>query len=465
MTPHSLIRRARLRIPYATPALLALAMLLAACGGGGGGTKASDVAGAASQPTTASTPSGWATPRTLPVTPVAADFKVQDPRFDALPGARAIFGTYDGGGYQIEVPDNWNGSVVYFAHGFRGNGAELTVSPPPLRQYLVSNGYAWAASSYSANGYRPGIAARDTLALRDVVAEKIGAPKRSYLYGQSMGGNVATVSLEQYPTAYDGALAECGALSGQGIVDYFFSWGALGGYFSGTDLTSATTDASLMTSIMRTKVAPALGVAESLTPKGEAFADAIENLTGGPRPYFREGFTANYLFNFVLLVNAVAVPGASNAVAQNADTRYAVSDGASVTTEQLNREIPRVAANPRFQDREQYPEFGPPSGKIERPLLTIHGTGDLFVPISLEQQYRRAVDAAGAGGYLVQRAIRRPSHCAFTDAERQRAFDDLVSWVERGEKPAGEDLLGDLTNAGRPFTLPLAEDDPGGITP
>jgi hypothetical protein len=47
----------------------------------------------------------------------------------------------------------------------------------------------------------------------------------------------------------------------------------------------------------------------------------------------------------------------------------------------------------------------------------------------------------------------------------QRAFDDLVSWVERGEKPAGEDLLGDLTNAGRPFTLPLAEDDPGGLAP
>jgi hypothetical protein len=65
----------------------------------------------------------------------------------------------------------------------------------------------------------------------------------------------------------------------------------------------------------------------------------------------------------------------------------------------------------------------------------------------------------------VQRAVRRPGHCAFTDAERQRAFEDLVAWVERGTKPAGEDLLGDLRDAGRAFTVPLAGDDPGGESP
>ena len=45
--------------------------------------------------------------------------------------------------------------LVMWAHGFRGSGPELTVDSPPdgLRQYLVEHGYAWAASSYTENGY------------------------------------------------------------------------------------------------------------------------------------------------------------------------------------------------------------------------------------------------------------------------------------------------------------------------
>jgi pimeloyl-ACP methyl ester carboxylesterase len=449
----------------ATALLLAAGIAAAACGGGGSKQAATTGAGTPVSTARAASHDGWATPITLPVTPVASQFTVKDPKLEALPGARVITGTYDGGGYQIELPYAWNGDVVYFAHGFRGNGPDLTISQPPLREYLVQHGYAWAASSYSQNGYHPGTGARDTLALRDVFAQQVGEPKRGYLYGQSMGGNVVTVSLETYPTAYDGAVAECGSLSGQGIVDYIFSWGALGGYFSGVDVTAQTTDYGKLGDSLKNKVVPALGSPANLTPKGQGFASAIQHLTGGPRPYFREGFGANYFFNFVLLVNAVAVPGAANAVAQNADTQYAVSDGLSVSSDQLNREIARVQANPVYQDRATYPEFGAPTGKIQRPLLTLHGTGDLFVPISMEQIYRRAVDAAGAGDLLVQRAVRRGGHCAFTETERERAFEDMVTWVRQGQKPAGEDLLGDLTDAGRAFTSPLGDDDPGGIAP
>ena len=443
---------------FSLAALIAIGLALSGCSGG---TKARSASTAATPSpavsTTAAGPGdGWATAQALPVTPVAVAFQPKDPAFEALPGARAIFGTYEGGAYEIEVPDAWNGDVVYFAHGFRGNGPELTISAPPLREFLIAHGYAWAASSYSENGYNPGAGARDTYALRDIFASKVGAPSHSYLYGQSMGGNVVTISLENYPLVYDGALSECGALSGQGIVDYFLSWGALGGYLSGTDLTTQTTDAGKLAVTLKDVVAPALGSLDSLTPAGKEFASAIEHLTGGPRPYFREGLKLNYLFNFVLLLQAVAVPGAANAAAQNADTRYAVAEGLPIGSDQLNREIPRVRANPAYQDRARYPEYGTPTGKIQRPLLTLHGTGDLFVPISMEQIYRRAVDAAGTGDLLVQRAVRRAGHCAFTD---------LVAWVREGRKPAGEDLQGDLSDVGRAFTVSLGDDDPGTLEP
>ena len=117
------------RRPAATIALiLALGALFAA--GCSGASK--DASGTAEQSATAVSTSvtadatgaardGWKTPITLPVTPVALSFEDTDPKFEVLPGARAFYGEYSGGVYEIEAPDNWNGDVVYFAHGFRGN--------------------------------------------------------------------------------------------------------------------------------------------------------------------------------------------------------------------------------------------------------------------------------------------------------------------------------------------------------
>jgi pimeloyl-ACP methyl ester carboxylesterase len=411
----------------------------------------------------ASGASSFAPAKQLPVTPVAQTYTVADPKFDPLPGARAIYGEDSGGAYQIEVPDSWNGDVVYFAHGFRANAPQLTVNAPPMREYLVRQGYAWAASSYSKNGYEPGAGARDTYALRDVFAQKVGTPNHQYLYGQSMGGHVVALSLERYPTAYDGALSECGVVAGNQILDYFISWGALAGYFSGTDLTTAATDARLLGDALGKQITPALGTAGKLTAQGKAFEDAVQNLTGGPRPFFDEGFAAQYGMNFLVLLDAAAHPAPANAAAQNATTAYRL-DAPFGSSDALNRAIPRVSANPAYRDPAAYPEFAPESGKIQRPLLTIHGTGDLFVPISQEQSYRKIVDAAGAGNLLVQRAIRSAGHCNFSEQEREQAFNDLVSWVTQGKKPAGDDLLGDLRDIGRQFTTPLDPADPGTVT-
>ena len=82
--------------------------------------------------------------------------------FDPLAGASTQWGVHAGAAYLIEVPDNWNGDLVLYAHGFRGVGPELTVDPPRIRAHLIANGYAWASSSYRANGYVPGTGAHDT---------------------------------------------------------------------------------------------------------------------------------------------------------------------------------------------------------------------------------------------------------------------------------------------------------------
>jgi hypothetical protein len=111
-----------------------------------------------------------------------------------------------------------------------------------------------------------------------------------------------------------------------------------------------------------------------------------------------------------------------------------------------------------------FDELVPFDGQIQRPLLTMHGTGDLYVPIHLERTLRHAVMEAKHDDLLVQRIYRIAGHCGFNEAEQARSFDDLVRWVRQGTKPQGDDIFSNLRDAGRTFTNPLREGDPGGVT-
>ena len=44
-----------------------------------------------------------------------------------------------------------------------------------------------------------------------------------------------------------------------------------------------------------------------------------------------------------------------------------------------------------------------------------------------------------------------------------KSFDDLSAWVHNGTKPAGDEVFGDLSDAGRIYTEPLRPNDPGGL--
>jgi len=76
-------------------------------------------------------------------------------------------GTLGESAYLINVPPDWNGGLVLFAHGYQGEGAgKGTVQSEPLDDHLTKRGYAWAASGYRAWGYRPDWFLLDLLALR-----------------------------------------------------------------------------------------------------------------------------------------------------------------------------------------------------------------------------------------------------------------------------------------------------------
>lgn len=394
--------------------------------------------------------------------PSGAVYTAAPAEFEPLDGATAHTGSLGAAVYRVEMPADWNGDLVLYAHGYRGETTQLTVTNPPraLREELIAEGYAWAASSYSENGYVPGLGADDTLALKREFEAQFGAPARTYLYGESMGGAVIALSLENFADDYDGALAVCGALGGQEVIDYLAAWALLAEYLTGVSLPLGETARNISPTTLLS-LSSALGSPESPTEKGAQFLSAIRMLTGGPRPFFLEGMTEQYVANFAyLLVDPTRQLPVTKA-ATNDGVVYEIEDGLGLDSAALNAAVRRLAADPAVRDAARHPDRVPTTAQISDPLLTLHGTGDLFVPISQEIAYLAKAKAAGTDGNLVQRAIRAPGHCDFSPEELTAAWNDLVAWVEDGARPVGDDLSGDLTDIGMAFTDPLREGDPG----
>jgi pimeloyl-ACP methyl ester carboxylesterase len=402
------------------------------------------------------------------ITPVPCSDKqwqFGDAAFEALPAAKAYFGKYDGGLYRIEIPDTWNGELVLYAHGYVAeagqNGTMLRVGNHSIREHLIQEGFAWAASSYRCNGYVPGQGLVDTMALVDLFSKTSGgrAPRRTYLTGVSMGGHVTLLGLHEFPTSFAGGMAMCPA--GPELFDFFAATAAAAETITGVPLTldSLPDDIAKMTA--------ALGRPPEYTDKGRQLASVEIDISGGPRPFAVEGLASGGRFAGNITSGAAAIAGGTtpqNRAVQTTHIRYVIDSGLGLTADSLNQRVRRKTGDAVYRsENTPYEEVAPFDGKIERPLITLHGTGDLFVPIFLEQTLKHAVAKAGKQTLLTQRIVRVAGHCGFSQPEQISAFDDLVKWVRQGSKPAGDEVDGDLTNAGMTFTEPLRPNDPGGV--
>ena len=412
---------------------------------------------------TTQTPAALGRPGITPVPCPTQEWQRSDPTFEALPGAKAFFGQYDGGLYKIEIPGNWNGELALYAHGFTTNagaqGSMLRVGNSPIREHLIKDGYAWAASSYRCNGYVPGQGLLDTMALTDLFTKSNGgrAPQRVYLTGTSMGGHVALLGMHEFPTTFAGGLAMCPA--GPELFDFFAATAGAAEVITGVQAKLDTMQADLA------KMNEMLGKAPDYTEKGRQLASVEIQISGGPRPFAMEGLAAGG--RFAGNINPAALAGGttpSNRAVMTTHIKYGIDEGLGLTADALNQGARRKALDNEIRNpMGPYDELVPFDGKLERPTLTMHGTGDLFVPIFLEQSLKRAVVAAGKEFLLAQRIYRIAGHCGFSQPEMIKSFDDLITWVHKGTKPDGDEVYGDLSNAGTKFTNPLRPTDPGGI--
>jgi pimeloyl-ACP methyl ester carboxylesterase len=359
--------------------------------------------------------------------------------FDALAGVTTTtdrkWGILKDAGYRIEIPTNWNGELVIWAHGFAGWDCDLNVDNPPMRRYLIENGYAWAASSYSKNGYVVQQGVDDSVQLIKQFKREVKKPRRTYMTGASMGGHITGVAIEQHRKKFDGAMPVCGVMGSESLFDYFLDFNELAQSISGVQSPYPYGVDYVPT------IVPTIKAALAADPsKSSALAAAVMQRSGGTRVGF--GISVAFWFDFLYGLgqpNPGVVPAFG---ASNFGTSYQLDNDPAVTPAEaaLNSGVRRVSRldYPTPDGVVPVPRI---NGSFKIPVLTLHTTGDLFVPFSMEQLYAQRAAAKGNSNRLVQRAIRDVGHCTFSEAEFNTAFQDLAAWVHNGIKPAGDDVL------------------------
>jgi hypothetical protein len=173
-----------------------------------------------------------------------------------------------------------------------------------------------------------------------------------------------------------------------------------------------------------------------------------------------DGVPGNFLFGLYAGDGTIGV--AAGNVAGNEDTVYQIDTNPALSPTEafLNATVLRVPIDPQGRHPDGLAGIPPIAGDLPVPVVTLHTLGDLFVPFSMEQIYARRAAARGAADRLVSRAIRDVLHCGFDPAEEAAAFADLVTWVETGVRPAGDDVLTPAVVAGATFGCQFTQSSP-----
>jgi hypothetical protein len=325
--------------------------------------------------------------------------------------------------FVLRIPESWNGSLV------------VTGAPGVRKQYacdflisdlVVAKGFAYACTDKGNNGPdfyrdgdRPGDAVAEwherltqlTVAVKEALRERFGnGPERTYLAGISNGGYLVRWQLENRPELYDGG------------VDW--------------EGTLFTPDGPNLFTYLPTAVRYALGRATADDMYGAGFARGSEALWPYHQSMYWGVTQKTYRAHFDPAYDP-ACPGGTAGTDLSEILACCPSDAgydawfAGPGSRDVHDALARVSL----------------TGKIGKPLLTLHGTLDSLLPISLHGDvYARMVAAQHRDGLHRYYRIEGGNHVdglMGLDPQHLRpmlpcfrsAFDALTAWVESGQQP------------------------------
>jgi acetyl esterase/lipase len=332
-------------------------------------------------------------------------------------------GTLAGAAYRIDIPASWNHGLVVYFHGYAVTPVQLPARDPiapQLRQFL-DRGYAVAQSAYSATGWAVEQAVSDGERLRAHFSEKHGKPRETFVAGMSMGGTLTVMSLESAPDTYAGGLSLCGAIErSDSLLQRDFALLAAFDYYFPNLLGPLVPvpEKYMPTVAIETQIASALAA------KPDA-AESLLRIWGvGDMRTLGSVIAFNYYEVGELQRRTHGNPF------NNADLIYTGNKDAFA----LNAGVKRYRAD--ASAAAYIARWYTPSGKLLRPLLALHDTGDPLVPATAAFDYALAVQRQGHADNFVQQFVNKEGHCVFTPQEIGRTFDELLAWVHDNKRPA-----------------------------
>ncbi|MFF3934634.1 tannase/feruloyl esterase family alpha/beta hydrolase [Streptomyces phaeofaciens] len=327
--------------------------------------------------------------------------------------------------FVVRLPDRWNGGLV--VAGTPGN-REQYANDRAIADWVLARGYAYAATdkgntglAFYRDGSRPGEAVAEwntrltqlTRAARSVVAQRYGRPAvRTLATGMSNGGYLVRWQLENHPELYDGGVDWEGTLwRSEGPNLFTFLPSALRHYPA---YAAGGPAADQARAELHRAGFPA--GSEFLWPyHHQVYWDLTQRI-------YREEFDPAFDGDTEAGTPYCAPGGAA---ACDADYAYAARPKA------VHSAVRGVAL----------------TGRIGKPLITLHGTLDVLLPIGQDSDvYARMVRDAGRGDLHRYYRIEDGTHTdslvdAFPDRLRpllpchRSAFTALEDWLRGARRP------------------------------
>jgi len=363
-----------------------------------------------------------------------------------------LMGSQDGTAYKIRVPENWNGTLLVFAHGTQLGTPVAEAAPtawpeaaPSLEDQLLQLGYAVAGSGFSSD--KDGL--QSTLALTNFFNGAVGNPRRVIVWGNSLGARIALKLVEKYPGIYQGAIANCspGAGSPENMdaglaVSLAYAaafgwqdekWGPVGNLRDDLNFSR--------------DVYPFLAWPSTPSVKNRwEFVRLVMQLP--PQAFWRPDPQLGMPFWLLQVWKGIAQRAAAEVrnggpVAENVAIQYSLKPEDQIYLASLGVDADSLLAymNARtnitadIAARNHAAHWGAFSGSIQRPVLTLHSVFDGLMPVANESYYRGLVEAAGSGEKLVQAYVGTIGHCSFRAHQYTALGAAMACWLEPGRRP------------------------------
>ena len=355
--------------------------------------------------------------------------------------------TASGAYYLIAIPEGWTDAdnLVIWNHGYQGyTSSEPKANPSlgPLEDFVLDQGYAMAASSFSQTGWAVFNSHIDNKELYEKFLELAEEPEKVFIQGASMGGIVSVRDLEaKLIPNVDGALLMCGAVAGaENWIEAF----DLRMIYEA--VCSDVNNGELPTDSWTEQPLPLLGEIQ--------FFESLQQCTGLVADSYIDGLLGKLLEtpeqlqrlnqileltnthkDFLLLNLGYAVfeiPSLINDSTKLNGSNPFGNVSVDYGDEQINKIVQRVVALPSAN--QQFLNNYTPSGDIGNTrIVSIHTSKDGLVRPANQQALIKLLPADQLTTAIV--VEEEPSHCSFTDGEGFAAWLELVSWVDGENQP------------------------------